>query len=1620
MSRPKASKILMRKGIKILGKVLSWIVIAIVCLPLLAALALNIGAVQNFAVHKATEYLSRKLETTVSIERLRLRGFSKLTAEGIYIEDYGGDTLLFAKRLAANVSKSALLRKKIIIGDVLLDRAKIYLYTPTDGVLNIAELIGKFGSDTTKTKKGTTRIALRNLRVADSRFKFQREGADTLSSGMNFGNMVFDGLNISAPSLNIDGGAIGMRLKSVSFRDISGFTVNELAAAHLTVDNGTIALEDAQIITPHSDIHMPVMSMKGESWQSLSHIMDSVRFDLDLTRSTISTRTLAYFIRSLPQNRGVALHDVEVSFGGAINDFDAKLSMTAGDDAADVKIRAAVKGVADIPNAVFDVGIERFETSGEALLSIASELTDSLPKRSGEILGRTGAVSLTGAVAGRTEKFTADVHLTADAGEITLAGKGGMLPTGEIDFGGTAKVAGLDAGILLDNKLLGKVTIDAKASGRAAKENFAVSGSVYIPNAEFNGYTYSGITVAGSYDNRKVDANLKSTDPELLLSVNGSADMSGNVPVYKANVNLGHINLHLLNLNTKDSVAILSGRILAAGSGSELDNINGQVTVTDLRYTSSTDNVAADTILITARSDEYSKYLGLNSSYADVEFRSGMSYKDIMSYLSHILYDYLPALDPTGHSLANHRKDGTALPSEPLAEPADGKTHTDDPAEAVSNISELHIDIKQANNIAAIFLPGFSIAEDTRADAVFDAVTETFLVTANSDYIEYSGFFVTRLDLRADNTTEPGAVTLDFTTEDLYLPGFSLPSNSLRARIADDRIALQARISNSTTDLNASIDIESVLSRPQDKKSLNIGVLFEDSSYITAAQQQWNLSSDMIEYTPGRVAINDLLVRNGSQRLMLDGIISPLKSDTLRLTLDRFDLSALNTLLGIKNATVGGILDGGAELISGMKDPVLIADINMDSLRINDFVSAPLRLSSAWDFATERAGLTLKNVATGKNLIRGFYRPDAKTYFATIDIDKVPLAIADPFLPADIIKSTDGSAAVYLEVSGSKGLPKMNGTVSVSDFAATIGITNVTYSAKTLDIDIDGSVINLPETVLTDNEGNTATLSAGADIANTANITYHAHLVPSNIMAINTSVSDNNQFYGKIYISGALNVTGNRNGVNADVAITTQPNSAFYLSLAGKSSVSEADWITFQSRVPDEHSPESTFEHKKQMYENSLRELSRKSEGVNMNLNVSLNINPGLLLSIIIDQTNNMVLNARGSAALDVMLNPGTGELSTFGTYEISEGDFLFSLQPLVSNRKFTLQRGSSIQLSGNPMDALLNIEAVYRLRASLQPIAALQGTGINTNTRVPVDCIVHISESLAKPDVTFDIRIPSADADIQNVLSGALSSDTDRALNFLWLVGFSSFAPNGASDAGTNASSAGTGLGLDFLTNQLTNMISTKDLSLTFRYRPQQDKDSYNEVDFGFSYNVGGNDRLILEVEGNYNDYEATNMRNNANITGDASITWIITPSGNLSLKGFTQTINRYDENQGLQENGVGIYYKEDFNVFSDIITQQRERREARRRKRAEKEAARNARKEQRQAEPQIPSMQSDPADPASVTGGSPVEAKSRIEQRRENSERQRRRRLEERRMRENDALESEEDAKATDDEEV
>jgi hypothetical protein len=173
-----------------------------------------------------------------------------------------------------------------------------------------------------------------------------------------------------------------------------------------------------------------------------------------------------------------------------------------------------------------------------------------------------------------------------------------------------------------------------------------------------------------------------------------------------------------------------------------------------------------------------------------------------------------------------------------------------------------------------------------------------------------------------------------------------------------------------------------------------------------------------------------------------------------------------------------------------------------------------------------------------------------------------------------------------------------------------------------------------------------------------------------------------------------------------------------------------------------------------------------------------------------------------------------------------------------------------------------------------------------------------------------------------------------------MYLIVANSFYSDLSGSSNNLGATASAATGFELLSNQLSNWLSSDDYSVVFRYRPKSEL-SGDEVDFGFSKSLINN-RLYVEVEGNYliDNSQAVNQQM-SNFMGEAYVTWLIDRAGTLKLKGFTQTIDRFDENQGLQETGVGIYYKEDFNNFKDLKERIKNKFRSRRKREQQSEAS-------------------------------------------------------------------------------
>ena len=449
-----------------------------------------------------------------------------------------------------------------------------------------------------------------------------------------------------------------------------------------------------------------------------------------------------------------------------------------------------------------------------------------------------------------------------------------------------------------------------------------------------------------------------------------------------------------------------------------------------------------------------------------------------------------------------------------------------------------------------------------------------------------------------------------------------------------------------------------------------------------------------------------------------------------------------------------------------------------------------------------------------------------------------------------------------------------------------------------------------------DKDRHSGLLSIDLSLDHLSNIEYAVRAKFDKMQVMGTTKRDNEMFYGTMYASGDVLVKGDKAGVKMDITAVSEDNSKFFMPLSGKSNITYADFVTFAEPTAIDNT--NYLVRKKMMFER--RQKQRTASGGGMDIELSLDVRKNTEVQLVIDPTVGDIIKGTGNGLLNMRINPSADIFEMYGLYTIDEGSYLFTLQNII-NKRFVIEKGSTIQWTGEPLDALLNIMAVYKIKTSLQPL--LEGYVDSTvpSRAVPVNCIINLTDRLTKPNVSFDVQVPSADASMQTVIANVLSTPERRSQQFLYLLLANSFLSDTSTEATSLGVSSAAVTGFELLSNQLSNWLSSESSNIVLRYRPKTEQMMSDEVDFGFSHGLLGN-RLLIEVEGNYLVDKSQVVNATSSFTGEAYVTWLIDQAGTLRLKGFTHTIDRFDENQGLQETGLGIYFKEDFENAKDLKT--------------------------------------------------------------------------------------------------
>lgn len=1518
----------MRRIVNILAKMVSAIVLALIFLPLLVALLFEIPAVQNFVAREATEIISRKLGTRISIDRVDIGLFYRVSLDGFYVEDFQRDTLLYAGRLDARIKSLGLFGGGLVFSRAELSDARFCLRETPDGEMNIKQVVDKLSKKDKARAEGKFRLEIERLETDGLDFCMERLEHRNPSYGVDFADMHLIDIRAELKNFTIDGPVIHTDIGRLAMRERSGFVVEDLAGC-LCIANGCIDIREGHIRTAKSNIELPSLSLIGLDWALYKNFVEEVDITAQVVNTTLSSDDIAYFSPKM-KDWHLTLTDVNADVSGPVADMSGSLrSVRTGADTK-LSVDFAAQGLPDVGKGHFKADISELTTSAADVDRLAAALTGkNLPDEVLRIAKNAGKIGLTGKFDGTLTAFAADAALATEIGGATCLLQVSSLRDGCRGVLGDVKTSSLQLGELLENDLLGPLSLNVHVNGELSSEHSDAEVSGEILRLGINGYDYDSLRMKGHLVNREFNGLIEARDRNLRFDFRGLLDLNDEQrPRYDFALDLEEANLAALGVNRRDSVSVLAARIAARAVGRTLDDLNGIIFVRDVSYRYNDRELAADSVVIVGRNSLSDKFIRLRSDFVDADYEGKTSYKEVFAYLQQRFRDYVPTLDGGPGWQAQHP----------------------DTVELADGYSQLTVNVRKINPLVNAVSPGLQIADGSQLLLRINPANDKLSFEAASDYIERGRMLVTRLNLDAHNRGD--SLVFAASTEDLYLNSFHMSRVGMSGGAKDNKLELITDFADTIGDVSGRIGFRSEFARGRGPAGRQIDLRLTPS-YISRGEKTWNIYTDGITADTSRIRIDRFRMVNAGQQLLLDGVVSRRLQDSVQLTLHNFELAPFSQFTSSMGYRVDGRTNGSATMKAVLGAGEVQADIVVDSISINDLAVPSIWLRSRWDFIQNRAGILVQQRENLDTLVRGFYAPSQKRYYARATLDAVELSALDPLLKG-VVERTGGNADVDIALRGSGKEANLSGQIAVRDFTTTVDFTQVTYTMPRAVIEVKNNHLIAEGVPLYDPEKNEGLFSIDLNLEHLSNIFYSVKVLPKELMVLNTTSKDNDLFYGRIFASGSATIAGSKGGVKMDIVATTEGDSEFYMPLSGQSNAKTADFVTFVT--PEQIDTTDYLVRKKLLFQQQGRK--KEAAGSTMDITMALNVQDNTAFQLVIDPTVGSALKGRGNGMLNLHINPGNGIFNMYGDYTLIEGSFLFSLQNIIT-KKFIIESGSMIQWTGEPVDARLDINAVYKLKTSLQPLLNTvtassdddqSGSRISDRS-VPVDCKIHIGGRLSNPQLDFSVVVPVTDIETQAAVASVLNTQEAQAQQFISLVALGTFSNSGSANIGA---SSGVATGLEMLTNQLTNWFSTDDYRIILNYRAGSEMTG-DEVDFGFSTNLINN-RLLVEVEGNYIiDNKQAVSNNVSNFMGEAHVTWQIDKSGNLRLKAFTQTIDRFDENQGLQETGIGISYKEDFNNFKDLKQRIRDRftnkkRQKKRQARREEQARRAAEEAQRQ----------------------------------------------------------------------
>lgn len=1504
----------------IIYRILIFILGFLIVVPIITYFVIQTTYVQNFLTKKFAEYFSKKFDTEVSVGSVDFRFFNAFILNNFYIEDQQEDTLAYVASLQLNITNLNISESKFDVSKIYIDSLKCFLKSDTLQNTNYDFILEAFDNEKEAKESGDSSVhfSLKKIEITNSKFYYKVGNDSNIESQINFDDLYVYDFNFFADDLIYTDNSIEIFIEDMNFKEKSGFEIVTFSTGIISNTN-ELSAKSLYFETNESEFISDHLSLNFDSYDSFDDIFNQVFFDIQIEPDTkISTEDLAYFVPQLSDiNQSIYFSG---KFLGALSDLKVEnLDLKYG---ADTKLLTnfEITGLPEIENIYFDFKIDTLTTSNRDIATLKNSKTGKLLFEVPEIVAKLGTINYNAHISGMLKKFAVSGNLTTDLGQIVT----NINITDDSDWKyikieGLIAADSLNAGVLLDNDQFGKLTFTNLVELTINDfENIDGKTITSVEQAFFNGYNYQNINIDGKFTNKSFNGVIDINDPNLITHFTGFVNFEKEKPTFDFNLNLERANLFPLNIEDNDSSSFISTEIIASFVGKSLDDLNGEIKFArPLVYQKNMKIYEILNFNIKSYITEFIAGKEKKAFYITSDFFNGkidgiFEFSTLMTSLTSLVTDYIPSLSPK-----------TKI-----------KNIIVDPLNySVGSNFNFNFILNDSKMLTELFMPSLKIADSTSICGKYrdNPLSKYLKISINTNFVEVNDIRIENIKIEA-NTKDDKSIKTSISCNNIFVSDkIGIDTFLIETSARNDSLRLKIAWQNSTKNINkGELNSTSVFSRDTSNIKMLVDTEFEkDTFYINNSQWVINNFSASVDELGFVINNLDIINKVESIRIGSSGRISKNPDDEILVNLLNFDLSSLNGLLD--NLKLEGRVLSNIKIKDVMGDPIINSYNTIQSFKINDVKLGRLIATSEWipedskikvRVFTERftneelVDINTDTIETNFEMqsnnvedsikyinISGDYYVDTKMLDFNLDFYRLKLSTFSPYLE-DVIDGISSNSVLYgnIKVNGSTSDPQIEGKVTLKGTAFKVIYTDVFYTvSKDLNVNFNNKEIVIQNTKINLSKGNGYANFSGTISHNMfSDINLDLNISTNNFMFLNTIKTDTSNFYGKVYASGDINISGKPNKLVLTAEIKTEKDTEIHYQLNSEKEVDvQNSFITF---VKTEDETDSEV-------------VDKETDYYGFTMDLILNITPETKLQMIMDEATGDEINIQGVGTLHLKMNT-IGDLNLFGTIILEKGDYMFTMKNIIK-KKFEIQKGGSLNWNGEPANATVDIGAVYKIKGVELYDLVLEDDF--RDVKVPVECYLNISEDLQAPNVTFNLNLPKANERIVSQLNNLDAENLNKQVISLLILGRFQPLPGLTQDEDPT-DAAGVINTSEVLTNQLNHWLSKISDDFDFGVNWETgDAVTSDEVGMAISTQLW-DDRITINGNVGVGGDSKNATTNTSNIVGDLDAEIKLNKKGNLKFKAFYESNddNVYEREKGLYTQGIGIFYKKEFDKWN------------------------------------------------------------------------------------------------------